>query len=284
MKLFKVERKEKGFTAISNSMFRDPNLSMKARGLLCTILSLPDDWDFSVNGILTLVPDGETAVRSAIKELIEYGYCTREEIRDEQTKRFVAHKYTFHEVSILEENRSENSENLVVTKPVLENQNVDNQGQQNNELINNINNKLINNNIYIPENSEKSEKIDFQEIKNLWNEMAKTPGINLPQCRVMSDNLKSKIKIRINAMSKEGDWHHILQEVFQKISKSDFLQGKSNTSFRADLTWVFQSPDNWVKIYEGRYDNKTPGSLTSSSDDTSRMFFNEQVQVYTDGI
>ena len=78
-----VLRKEKksNFTVIDNAIFKDRTLSMKAMGLLCLMLSLPDNWDYSIAGLVTLVNDGESAVRSALKELEEAGYFRREQVR-----------------------------------------------------------------------------------------------------------------------------------------------------------------------------------------------------------
>ena len=72
------------FTVIDNQVFKS-NLSLKARGLLSTMLSLPDNWNFSAKGLSAILPsDGESAIRSAIKELETSGYLTRERIRDDK--------------------------------------------------------------------------------------------------------------------------------------------------------------------------------------------------------
>lgn len=74
------------FTVIDNQVFKS-NLSLKARGLLSTMLSLPDNWNFSTAGLTSILPsDGESVIRSAIKELESGGYLTRERIRDDKGK------------------------------------------------------------------------------------------------------------------------------------------------------------------------------------------------------
>lgn len=79
-----VLRKEKkgNFTVIDNAIFKDYTLSMKAKGLLCQMLSLPDNWDYSIVGLTRLVSDGESAVRSTLKELEDAGYFRREQVRE----------------------------------------------------------------------------------------------------------------------------------------------------------------------------------------------------------
>ena len=74
------------FTVIDNQVFKS-NLSLKARGLLSTMLSLPDNWHFTERGLSSILPkDGRDSVRSAIKELEEEGFLSREKICDEQGK------------------------------------------------------------------------------------------------------------------------------------------------------------------------------------------------------
>lgn len=70
-----TKRDRKNFTLIDNEALRDKNLSYKAKGLLCVILGLPEKWDFSVKGIAAISTEGETSVRSTIKELKKAGYC-----------------------------------------------------------------------------------------------------------------------------------------------------------------------------------------------------------------
>lgn len=81
MAFLRKEHKE-NYTCISNDVFKS-DLSLKARGMLCTMLSLPDDWGFSENGLQAILKDGQTSVRSAIKELESAGFLSRTRERDE---------------------------------------------------------------------------------------------------------------------------------------------------------------------------------------------------------
>ena len=72
---------QKNFTMISNSVLRDKDLSMKDRGVLCTICSLPDGWEFSIAGLSAIVPDGVDAIRKSIFNLEELGYMERTKTR-----------------------------------------------------------------------------------------------------------------------------------------------------------------------------------------------------------
>lgn len=76
-------RTQQGYTNVNNTIFRDQRLSLKARGLLCTILSLPDCWEFSENGLQSILPaDGKTSIRTALKTLEECGYLVRRQLRE----------------------------------------------------------------------------------------------------------------------------------------------------------------------------------------------------------
>ena len=67
--------KNKNFTIISNeALFEKPPLSMSAKGLLCFMLALPDDWNYSIDGLVAVSKEGRHAVKSTLKELKERGY------------------------------------------------------------------------------------------------------------------------------------------------------------------------------------------------------------------
>lgn len=66
--------------------FRDKDLSLKAIGLLSIVLSLPEDWDYSVKDLVTLSSDGYDSVSTALRELEAAGYLTRKRVRNSQGK------------------------------------------------------------------------------------------------------------------------------------------------------------------------------------------------------
>lgn len=78
---FKIN-KNTGYTIMSNHHLRNKNLSLKAKGLLSLILSLPDNWDYSLSGLTTLSKDGLDGVRAGLKELQNEGYLVIERLRD----------------------------------------------------------------------------------------------------------------------------------------------------------------------------------------------------------
>lgn len=117
-----ILRKEKknNFTVIDNKILKNKELSLKAKGLLCIMLGLPDDWNFSETGLTELSSDGATSVRSALQEIIEKGYLTRERIRDKNgLLRDVL--YTVYEEPILENRILVNEDNKELNNKELNN-------------------------------------------------------------------------------------------------------------------------------------------------------------------
>lgn len=121
MAVFRIE-KNKNYTSMANYHFRDKNLSWKAKGILSNMLSLPEDWDYSLAGLATLSSDGMSATRTAIKELEEHGYLIRRPIR--KNGRICDWEYLIFE--------NPQDGNQVVGELVVENQQVENQTQLNN--------------------------------------------------------------------------------------------------------------------------------------------------------
>lgn len=76
------DRSQRGYTVVDNYALRDGRLSLKALGLLVKMLSLPDCWEFSEAGLVAIVKDGQSSVRSALKELEGFGYLVRTMERD----------------------------------------------------------------------------------------------------------------------------------------------------------------------------------------------------------
>ena len=74
----KKRQRDKPFTDIDNGVFKDKRISLKARGLLCTALSLPENWEFSLRGLRSICKENLTAIQSALDELEKFGYLTRE--------------------------------------------------------------------------------------------------------------------------------------------------------------------------------------------------------------
>ena len=83
MSVFRVE-KTKGYTVMCNHHLRNHTLSLKAKGLLSQMLSLPDDWDYTLQGLAQINKESIDAIREAVRELERAGYIARNRERDER--------------------------------------------------------------------------------------------------------------------------------------------------------------------------------------------------------
>lgn len=160
MGVVRVE-KNKNFTVMSNFHLRDKTLTWKAKGLLSTMLSLPEEWDYSIAGLVTLSEGGATAVRTALVELEEHKYLTRRSLR--KNGKIVDWEYTVYETP-------HDGKPVVdfpqLEKPQLENQVVENRTQINTKKTSTkkrSTKEVKNNNAAVRQNSDI--EIEFE---NLW--------------------------------------------------------------------------------------------------------------------
>lgn len=82
---------------MSNTHLKDKRLSLKAIGLLSVVLGLPEDWHYTVNGLVGIVKDGKDSVETAIKELKKNGYLRVEKIYPNENSNRIQYQYTFFE-------------------------------------------------------------------------------------------------------------------------------------------------------------------------------------------
>lgn len=99
MAVFRVE-KTKDFTVMSNYHLRDKNLSLKAKGLLSQMLSLPEEWDYTLTGLACINKESKDAIRSAVNELEQAGYITRRQTTTADG-RFGCNEYLIRERPVL---------------------------------------------------------------------------------------------------------------------------------------------------------------------------------------
>ena len=157
MAIFRIE-KTRNYTVMSNYHLKDKRLSFKAKGLLSYMLSLPDNWDFSLNGLSTASKDNITSIRSTLKELQEYQYlCIKKLMPNETKSGRIEYEY------------------IVYEQPVEKKQDIGFLYVENQSLENSI---VINTNkVNTKKNIKKRKsKIDFpqreytpEELKNLYN-------------------------------------------------------------------------------------------------------------------
>lgn len=79
--VFRVE-KNREFVVMNHKFLREKQMSLKAKGLLALCLSLPDDWEYSLSGLVAICKESQTSIRSALKELEEFKYLKRNRMKD----------------------------------------------------------------------------------------------------------------------------------------------------------------------------------------------------------
>lgn len=132
MAVFRVE-KNHSYTVMANHHLRDERLSLKSKGLLSLILSLPDDWRISIEGMTQFSADGKDAIRSAIRELTDAGYITRAQTHSEAGT-FSGYDYIVHETPAA----SPSSGFPTMEKPTTENPTTENPTLRNTEELSTI--------------------------------------------------------------------------------------------------------------------------------------------------
>lgn len=132
MAVFRVE-KNHSYTVMANHHLRDERLSLKSKGLLSLILSLPDDWRISIEGMTQFSADGKDAIRSAIRELTDAGYITRAQTHSEAGT-FSGYDYVVHETPVA----SPSSGFPTMEKPTTGNPTTENPTQRNTDRLSTI--------------------------------------------------------------------------------------------------------------------------------------------------
>ncbi len=139
MAVFRVERNT-GYTVMSNHHLRNKELTLKAKGLLSQMLSLPEDWDYTLAGLSYINRESIDAIRTAVWELEKAGYITRRQGRDEKGK-MTAIEYTIYEQpqppgDTTPELDCPILENPTPDKPILESPTTDNPTSENPTQLN----------------------------------------------------------------------------------------------------------------------------------------------------
>ena len=114
MAVFRIE-KTRDYTVMSNHHLRDKSLSLKAKGLLSLMLSLPEEWDYTTKGLARICKDGVDSICAGVRELEEHGYVIRQRVRNPNGQ-LGAIEYT-----ILEQPRPPEPEKPERENPVLDN-------------------------------------------------------------------------------------------------------------------------------------------------------------------
>ena len=141
--------KTRDYTIMSNTHLKDKRLSLKAKGLLSLMLSLSDEWNYSIAGLVAISKENESAIKSTLNELKEYGYLiVTKKLPNETESGRIEYEYDIYERPVERKENKKQDTGIQGTENLwVENQQVENQGQYNTKESNTkeLNNKYINN-------------------------------------------------------------------------------------------------------------------------------------------
>lgn len=204
---------------MSNTHLKDKRLSLKAIGLLSVVLGLPDDWHYTVNGLVGIVKDGKDSVESAIKELKKNGYLRVEKIYPNENSNRIQYQYTFFE----------NPQGVGFQG--VENQGVENQGVENPYTYKYTNKQHTNK---LNTNTQSKHKYgEYQHV--LLTDKEHTHLLEL-----YSDSLDEHIKILDEYIETSGKKYKNHSLVIQKWVHDEWMKRNKNNPVKPDSKFYKQ--------------------------------------------
>lgn len=226
MKLHRTKRnKENPFLVINNHCFKNDKLSLKAKGFLCLIFSLPDDWSFSISGISQLVGESNKSIYKIIQELIDNKYCTKSQKKE--GGKFCNIEYDFYEIPFSTDNepfsqnrqtqngQTQNEE----TEHIEQNNEVDNEpfsqnplsgfthSEKGTQLNNNIINNSIEENIYDVDGENFSNDENFEKKEKAKNFLKNSKPQLIERIRMQHKITKEHYDEKVDEfVEKKFDW------------------------------------------------------------------------------
>ncbi len=209
--------KTKDYTTMSNYHFKDKRLSLKAKGLLSEMLSLPENWDYSIAGLVAINKEEETAIKSTLNELKQFNYLVVNKLMPNETDSG-RYEYVY---DIYEMPKKQEGDFLGV-----EIQGVENQGQYNTN--NKTNNNKNNNSIY--EYYENKIGLIYPNQYELFNDLLDKVG---------EDKVKEAIDIAVGS-GKKVNLNYIIS--IANSSKKVSTNSKRNYTEMTVPKWMINEP------------------------------------------
>ncbi|MCI8346586.1 MAG: DnaD domain protein [Bacilli bacterium] len=167
MAVFRVEKAD-NYTAMSNYHLRDKHLSLKAKGLLSFMLSLPDDWDYSMRGLAANCKEEKSTIERTLKELKDNNYLTIKKLLPNETKTGrIEYEYTIYETPQKTRPQKQGIEKQGLENGTLLNTNIQNTKKLNNTTTTPIGKGVVD---FVEENFGRTlAPIEYEEIQN-WED------------------------------------------------------------------------------------------------------------------
>lgn len=238
--------KTKDYTVMANYHFRDKNLSLKAKGLLSMMLSLPDGWGYSVEGLVKLSTDGRDSINATLQELEKHGYLKRGRVRDANGKLGQA-VYDIFERPIT---GFPTLEKPTQGKPTQENPTLLNTNRLNTKVLNTNNKKVSkaqskpveNFDSIIQKSTESTELrdslIEFVKFRKLIKKPMTNKALELIIAKLNKLGATDKERVAIINQSIERGWAGVFS------LKDEESQGKG---YQVDPRKLYNMPESYLK-------------------------------------
>lgn len=266
MAVFRVN-KTSDYTVISNYHLKEKRMSLKSKGLLTLMLSLPNDWDFSLKGLVALCCESERAIKTSMQELKEFGYLKIDKIPPKKGSNKFEYTYNIYERPLEKSKRQKINKNTdeKVRSVKVQNEPVQNVLVQNStDILNtkelNTKDDVVNNNITTTQ-KETTKEIEQQQQVVAIN-LAKTELLKLCHNSFAIDTALLTHRYKIQTLYKYLGRDKFL-ETFAKIQESSYLreQAKNIGQF---LNWLFSSKkENFLNVFNDVYADKDKNSTES---------------------
>lgn len=222
--------KNKNFTVMSNVHLRDMELSLKAKGLLSVMLSLPDNWNYSIAGLCSICKENETAIKSTIKELKERRYVIVDKKYPNQTES-KKYEYVYH----------------IFEEPQLENQEVEKQGVENLPLDN------------LPiENHPLNKRTDILSTDKSNTDRVNTKGLNTEKKAETLSNDNGEVKTSSSDRRKMSAPKTALEKYLgKKADEQDMMKRLANICISNYDEETAKEIFETIEHYFRRYTDKT---------------------------
>lgn len=234
-------KKSTNYTTMSNFHFKEKTMSLKAKGLISLMLSLPENWDYSIEGLTKICKENETSIKSALDELKQFGYLKVTKLKpNETTSGRFEYVYVVYEQPQKDENDKKNKEQEGEKQGVenlgLEFLGLENQGQLNTEELNTNNSDTRYNN-HLEKEINKENIINKEDggICNSQNPVPSKSSIFTKQSSsTRTDELKKMMSDKISSSKQTpsekamGKNARILENLQSYILKLDEPQEVKN--------------------------------------------------------
>ena len=259
MATFRVN-KTSDYTVISNYHLREKEMSLKAKGLLTLMLSLPERWDFSISGLVAICKESESAIKAALKELKIFGYLRIDMIKPDQTKsKKIEYVYSIFEKP-LEKGKRQTVKKQKVEKQQVENQPTENQSAENQGQLNtnrlNTKDDDVNKNINTEEQENDTAKFESNnEHQTFALDLTKNEMLKLCKNQITVDTALITHRYKIQSLYRFLGKEKFL-ETFEKIQESTYLLEQSRNAGQF-FNWLFSGKkENFLSVFNDVYIDK----------------------------